>query len=138
MRYRIDYKALGLQIRYHRHLKKLTQAQLAEKADISVQFMGNLERGVSIPSLETIVTLSYELDVSIDQLLCDSLPEERFEKTPVTKLRSVKTLLCNTLSDWLLDTDEGDDPQAEPVDLSQLPPIGFMALDEEFPPHTTG
>ncbi|MBQ7784621.1 MAG: helix-turn-helix transcriptional regulator [Clostridia bacterium] len=137
MRYKVDYKALGLQIRYHRHLLKLTQAQLAERADISVQFMGNLERGVSIPSLETLVTLSYELDVSLDQLLCDSLPEDRFDREPVTKLRSVKTLLRNTLSDWLLDTDEGDDPLAEPVDLSKLPPIGFMTLDEEFPDHTS-
>jgi len=134
MSYPVDYHALGMQIRVHRRMLHLTQEKLAEAVDLSVQYIGNIERGISKPSLETIVAISCALQTSLDQLLCDSLPDYGMHREVPGRLRSV-SILRNTLSSWILgDEDESDGTDlSAPVDLSKLPPIGFMGLGEEFP-----
>lgn len=67
----MDYKCLGNRIREERILNKMTQAGLAEKADISTNFLGQIERGEKIPSLETTVKISNSLNVTIDSLIKD-------------------------------------------------------------------
>lgn len=59
-------KNVGLQIRSLRKAKGLTQEELAEKADLSYKYIGELERGqvnVSIDSLQKIAdALGKEID----------------------------------------------------------------------------
>lgn len=69
----LDYKLLGKRIREERLKLNLTQEKLAEKSNISHPFMGQIERGDRIVSLETLVKLSNSLGVSIDYLLKDSV-----------------------------------------------------------------
>ena len=45
---------IGKNIRQERKKQHLTIAQLAEKAEISDNFMGNIERGTDIPSLADV------------------------------------------------------------------------------------
>lgn len=58
-----------------KHLKELriqqgwTQEAFAEKCNISSVYVSQIERGVSIPSLDLVVTFSDVLDISIDSLL---------------------------------------------------------------------
>ncbi len=47
-------KRLGHKVAEFRLALGLTQAQLAEKADMSVESISRLERGVTIPSLKTL------------------------------------------------------------------------------------
>ena len=47
----------------------LTQQELAETCNISVSFLGHIERGTRIPSIETLCSLCRALDVSSDYLL---------------------------------------------------------------------
>lgn len=68
----IDYKALGSRVRSARTKLGLTQEQLAEECSLSAAFIGHIERGTRIPSLETLVTLSEVLSVSLDWLLLDA------------------------------------------------------------------
>lgn len=69
----INNKDLGNRIRRIRKEKYLTQFALAEEVGVSPNFLGDVERGVKSPSLETMVCLANVLDVSLDYLLFESL-----------------------------------------------------------------
>ena len=69
----MDYIALGIRIKKMRQQKKLTQEQLAEQAGISAAFIGHIERGTRIASLDTLVAICNTLETSPEYLLCDSL-----------------------------------------------------------------
>ena len=65
----VNYKLIGLNVSIHRHRLNMTQAELAEHAGMSKQFVGNIECGKAIPSLNTILSLCLALDVTPDALL---------------------------------------------------------------------
>lgn len=69
----MDQSALGTRIREARLKKKLTQEQLAEKADIGFYYIGEIERGVKFPSLTVFIKIVEALGVSADSLLKDEL-----------------------------------------------------------------
>jgi transcriptional regulator with XRE-family HTH domain len=69
----INNKDLGNRIRKIRKEKFLTQFALAEEVGVSPNFLGDVERGVKSPSLETMVCIANVLNVSLDFLLFDSL-----------------------------------------------------------------
>lgn len=62
---------IGKNIRKYRLAKKLRQEDLAEKAGLSANYIGMVERGEKIPSLETFITILNALDVSADMILAD-------------------------------------------------------------------
>ena len=51
----IDYAALGKRIASLRRKKRLTQELLAEKTELSTNYISHIENSRSIPSLETLV-----------------------------------------------------------------------------------
>lgn len=53
----------GANVRQHRKSRHLTQAQLAEAVDLSIDMIGKIERGKVGPSFETIERLAAALDV---------------------------------------------------------------------------
>ena len=55
---------LGQRIREQRRKKGWTMDKLAEKADLSVNYVGDLERGVKTPSLDTFIRIVEALDRS--------------------------------------------------------------------------
>ena len=59
---------LGKQEKYLRHLANLTQAQLAEKTNLSVNYVSEIETGIASPTLKTLLKLAQELDVEIKEL----------------------------------------------------------------------
>lgn len=64
----IDMKLIGKNIRKERKRQMLTIEQLAEKAGITDNFLGKIERGDGMPSLQTIDSIACALNVSIDFL----------------------------------------------------------------------
>lgn len=68
--YEIDYIALGKRIRTERRKQDLTQEKLAELADISDSFMGHIERGGRILSVETLAKIANALHISIEYIVC--------------------------------------------------------------------
>lgn len=64
----IDMRAVGENIRQERKRQRLTMEQLAEKAGITDNFLGKIERGEGMPSFPTIDSIACALDVSIDFL----------------------------------------------------------------------
>lgn len=65
---------IGNRIREARKRKGLTQEQLAEIADISVTFLGEIERNKKLPGLYIFTRIVIALDVSADYILRDILP----------------------------------------------------------------
>ena len=63
---------LGNRIRKERQRRKITQEQLAEKVDISVNFMSLIENGRNM-SVETLVNIANALGVTVDYLLSDAV-----------------------------------------------------------------
>lgn len=65
--------AIGKNIRKFREIKKLRQEDLAEKTDLTTNYIGMIERGEKIPSLETFINILNSLGVSADMVLSDVL-----------------------------------------------------------------
>lgn len=65
-----DYKHdMGLRIKSERKKRKLTQEQIAEKLNISVKHLSEVERGLTGLSVENLIKLSNIFGVSIDYLV---------------------------------------------------------------------
>lgn len=64
---------IGKNIRKYRLMKKFRQEDLAEKAGLTTNYIGMVERGEKIPSLETFIKILNALEVSSDMVLVDVL-----------------------------------------------------------------
>ena len=62
------YKMIGIRVREERKNLGLTQEELAERVDLSSNFLGHIERGTKKASLETIKKLSDGLEIPIRNL----------------------------------------------------------------------
>lgn len=85
-------KNLGNRIKAERQSRGITQEKLAEKADISLNFMSLIENGRNM-SVDTLVKIAQALGVSVDYLLSDSIPVE------TDSIVEQITLSLNDLSD---------------------------------------
>jgi transcriptional regulator with XRE-family HTH domain len=63
--------SIGRTAREHRRALKLTQADVAERAGLSVEFYARIERGHALPSVQTLVVLMRLLGLSFDELVTD-------------------------------------------------------------------
>ena len=118
---------IGKNIRKYRLMKKFRQEDLAEKAGLTTNYIGMVERGEKIPSLETFIKILNALEVSSDMVLADVLetgytvknsilneklaklaPEDRSKIYAVsyTHLPRFASLLCNGYRDLLLNTEK--------------------------------
>lgn len=64
---------IGANIRRFRNAKGLRQEDLAEKAGLTPNYIGMIERGEKTPSLETFITIVNAIGVSADMVLTDVL-----------------------------------------------------------------
>ena len=80
---------LGVKIRILRKAAGLTQEQLAEAADVSVNFIGYVERGQRAPSIRTLERIAQALKVAPKELFEFSEDEENtlFYETLLAELR---------------------------------------------------
>jgi len=69
----LDYQAIGTRIRRLRKGKGITQQTLAELSDQEPSNISHIERGATKLSLPTLVNIANALEVTEDELLCDSL-----------------------------------------------------------------
>jgi transcriptional regulator with XRE-family HTH domain len=61
--------AMGNAVRKARHARGLTQEQVAEQLEVSVDFYARIERGRAHPSIDTFLCMMSVLDASADTLL---------------------------------------------------------------------
>ena len=120
----------GQQLRRLRLEHHFTQEQLAEQIEVGFQFIGLLERGCRVPSVDTILRLCNVLDCTPDVLLQDSLSGQN-----IYELRSPSILdyaYPLSLTD-MVQNQTPPPPGCEYADLDKLPPIKFADLKDKRP-----
>lgn len=89
---------IGQAIKFCRQLKKLTQPELAKRANLSASYVSVLEQGKRDPSLSALesiadalqVPLSVLIFVATDQSDIDSMPTEVSEKLSAATLKLLR------------------------------------------------
>ena len=76
-----EAQLFGRRLRELRKAKGLTQEALAEAADLSGNYISDLELGLKVPSLTILVRLSEALDIGAPDLLSD------FTRSAVKRLK---------------------------------------------------
>jgi transcriptional regulator with XRE-family HTH domain len=69
----LNADSIGKNIRKYRISKSMRQEDLAEKTNLSSNYIGMIERGEKMPSLETFVSILNALEISSDMVLADVL-----------------------------------------------------------------
>lgn len=64
---------MGDRIKEARKKNRLTQEQLAERVDVSLEYISQIERGLKMPSMQLFIKLIEVLDASADYLLRDAV-----------------------------------------------------------------
>ena len=67
----MDKRTMGDRIKEIRKKQGLTQDQLAEKVDITLEYISQIERGLKMPSMQVFIKLVDALNASADYLLRD-------------------------------------------------------------------
>ena len=70
----MDKKDLGLRLRDLRIEADYTQEELAERADMSTVYLGEVERGQKVIGVDKFINIVKALGVSADYVLCNELP----------------------------------------------------------------
>ncbi len=85
----LDYKAIGLRIKNARTKREMCQERLAALSGLSTTHTSHIETGNTKVSLPALVQLANALEVSLDDLVCDSLYKARpvFESEIILTLR---------------------------------------------------
>lgn len=82
-----EAQLFGRRLRELRQSRDLTQEALAEAADLSGNYVSDLELGLKVPSLTIIVRLSQALDIAASDLLT-AFTREAVKKMKVRKHRA--------------------------------------------------
>ncbi len=70
----------GKKVKELRRERKLTQAQLAEKVELSINYISQIETGEASPTFETIVKLATGLGVEIRELFDFSASDKQAQE----------------------------------------------------------
>ncbi|MBQ7661663.1 MAG: helix-turn-helix transcriptional regulator [Clostridia bacterium] len=68
----MDYRRIGQKIKERRRALHITQESLAEKIDVSVGYISQVERGITKISLDLLDRLAAALDCEIVDFLADT------------------------------------------------------------------
>lgn len=69
----MDKKTIGKRIREERKKQHLTLEKLSAEADMGLVYLGEIERGVKMPSLTALIKIANALDTSTDVILRDGV-----------------------------------------------------------------
>lgn len=72
----VDFKLIGKRIETFRKERGWTQGKLAEKADLSNNYISNIEHNHSIPSIDTLMRVCAALGITPNDILLGSSREE--------------------------------------------------------------
>ena len=75
--YKLDYKIISKRIKNARKHANLTQAELAEKINISTNSIAKLETNLTTASLQTVINIANALNIDVNYLLLDEKAENQ-------------------------------------------------------------
>ena len=97
--------AMGIRIAHRRRMINMTQEQLAERMNVSVQMVSNMENGNKAVRPDNLLKVSEILDISADYILTGR--ESEYESSrllnKINSLSQTERGLVETIVDYLLD-----------------------------------
>lgn len=72
----MNINSVGKYIKEYRKKKNMSQEKLAEIIGLSVPYVSMMENSQKYPALDTLISIANALDVTPDQLLCETLNKE--------------------------------------------------------------
>ena len=98
----INYEEIGKRIAHRRKELGLKQSEVEEKADLSQKYLSNIERSISIPSIEVIMRIALALDTTPDEFLVGILQTNDAEwKNVSEQLRNMNSRQLSLASSFL-------------------------------------
>ena len=101
----INYEEIGKRIAHRRKELGLKQSEVEEKADLSQKYLSNIERSISIPSIEVIMRIALALDTTPDEFLVGTLQTNDAEWNNVSEqlrnMNSRQLSLASSFLTWL-------------------------------------
>ena len=82
----LDYTEIGKRIARRRKELGLKQSEVEEKADLGYTYLSNIERSISIPSVEVIMRLAVALDTTPDEFLIGTLSHDNQEWKNISEM----------------------------------------------------
>ena len=103
-------KILGDNLRFYRQKQNLSQKTLAEKSDLSPNFIGQIERGITFPSPDKIEALARALDIESFQLFSPD-PEQYDRAQPyIDRYKKIIAVATRTVIREVESARSGDFP----------------------------
>ena len=104
----VDLVEIGKRIQGRRKQMGLTQEQLADKMDVSIQMVSNLERGNKSIRIENLIKLSEILNISTDYILTGKETTEDMQALTVqmASLYQKERKMMKLLMDFCLSENE--------------------------------
>ncbi len=104
----VDYHEIGQRIAVRRRALGLRQSDVCERCGINNNYLSNIERAVSIPSLEVLMRICAALDTTPDALLLGtaSRGDEGLRQEVAEQLRGLdrrQLALTKSFLTWLLE-----------------------------------
>lgn len=99
-----ELKAIGNRISNRRKQLNYTQEQIAEKMDVSIQMVSNLERGNKAIKIENLLKISKILNVSTDYILTGNHTDKDIDTVSnrLTKLSDSDFKMIDMLIEYCL------------------------------------
>ena len=82
----LDYTEIGKRIARRRKELGLKQSEVEEKAALGYKYLSNIERSISIPSVEVIMRLAVALDTTPDEFLIGTLSHDNQEWKNISEM----------------------------------------------------
>ena len=105
----LDYKEIGKRIARRRKELGLKQSEGEEQADLGYKYLSNIERSISIPSVEVIMRLASALDTTPDEFLIGTCSHENNEWKDIAELlrplNDKQLCLAKSFLLWLTEQD---------------------------------
>ena len=107
----VDFASMGKRMRMKRRSLCMSQEALARAVNISTSYYGNIERGIRIPSIDTLVAIANALGTGVDFFLSDSLTAPHIQRS-----QSEIRVLARYLRDQIAELDYSGAMADEPED----------------------
>lgn len=105
----LDYSLIGKRIARRRKQLGLKQSEVEERAGIGDKYLSNIERAISIPSIEVIMRLAIALETTPDEFLVGAVrhPEEGWQDVAelLRPMNEKQLALARSLLTWLGEQD---------------------------------
>ena len=93
----INYRLIGRHIKAARKARRMTQEMLAEKMDVSLGYIGQIERGAKLINLERLAQICLILQVPIEDMIAGCVDKELDDIPVINALTQERVDAIHTL-----------------------------------------